>query len=124
MAAAAQRGAAGIRRRKGRHRRSISRCHRSGRTVPIFRRTAADLAIGGGNRPVFWHHAGGGLYSYGAGAQAEYFFSPQWAAHTFVEYERLTGSAAGSPLVVQRGSPNQFTFGLGARYSFTMHPLW
>ena len=26
--------------------------------------------------------------------------------------------------VVQRGSPNQFTFGLGARYSFTMHPLW
>ena len=72
--------------------------------------------------PVY--HAGGGLYSYGAGAQAEYFFSPQWAVHTFVEYERLTGSAAGSPLVVQRGSPNQFTFGLGARYSFTMHPLW
>jgi hypothetical protein len=27
-------------------------------------------------------------------------------------------------LVIQRGSPNQFTFGLGATYSFTMHPLW
>ena len=72
--------------------------------------------------PVY--HAGGGLYSYGTGAQAEYFFSPQWAAHSFVEYERLMGSAAGSPLVIQRGSPNQFTFGLGATYSFTMHPLW
>jgi outer membrane protein len=72
--------------------------------------------------PVY--HAGGGLYSYGAGTQAEYFFNPQWATHAFVEYERLTGSAADSPLVIQRGSPNQFTFGLGATYSFTMHPLW
>jgi outer membrane protein len=72
--------------------------------------------------PVY--RAGGGLYSYGAGAQTEYFFNPQWAVHGFVEYERLTGSAADSPLVVQRGSPNQFTFGLGAVYSFMMHPLW
>lgn len=72
--------------------------------------------------PVY--HAGGGLYSYGAGTQTEYFFNPQWAAHAFVEYERLTGSAADSPLVIQRGSPNQFTFGLGATYSFAMHPLW
>jgi outer membrane protein len=72
--------------------------------------------------PVY--HAGGGVYSYGAGGQAEYFFNPQWAAHGFVEYQRLTGSAADSPLVIQRGSPNQFTFGLGATYAFTMHPLW
>jgi MipA family protein len=72
--------------------------------------------------PVY--RAGGGLYSYGAGTQAEYFFNPQWAAHTFVEYERLTGSAADSPLVTQRGSPNQFTFGIGATYSFTMHQFW
>ncbi len=38
------------------------------------------------------------------------------------EYERLTGSAANSPLVTQRGSPDQFTFGLGATYSFAMTP--
>ncbi len=102
-------------------------------------------AIGQGDRSVFQHHRGavcrgnstiaglprlplynasGGLYSYGAGTQLEYFFSPQWSAHAFVEYERLTGSAADSPLVTQRGSPNQFTFGLGATYSFDMHPLW
>jgi len=41
-----------------------------------------------------------------------------------VEYERITDSAANSPLVTMRGSPNQFTFGLGATYTFSMHPLW
>ena len=72
--------------------------------------------------PVY--NARGGLYSYGAGGQVEYFFNSQWATHVLMEYERLTGSAADSPLVIQRGSPNQFTFGLGATYSFNMSPLW
>jgi MipA family protein len=72
--------------------------------------------------PVY--HADGGLYSYGAGTQTEYFLNPQWVTHAFVEYERLTGSAADTPLVTERGSPNQLTFGLGATYSFDMHPLW
>jgi len=72
--------------------------------------------------PVY--HAGGGFYSYGAGGQVEYFFNTQWATHAFVEYQRLTGSAADSPLVIQRGSPNQLTFGLGATYAFTTHPWW
>jgi MipA family protein len=72
--------------------------------------------------PVY--HADGGFYSYGAGTQTEYFFNAQWAAHAFVEYERLAGSAADSPLVTQRGSPNQLTLGLGATYAFTMHPWW
>ena len=72
--------------------------------------------------PVY--HASGGVYSYGAGGQIEYFFNPQWATYSFIEYERLVGSAADSPLVTQRGSPNQVTFGLGARYSFVTHPWW
>jgi outer membrane protein len=72
--------------------------------------------------PVY--HASGGFYSYGAGGQIEYFFNPQWATYGFIEYERLVGSAADSPLVTQRGSPNQVTFGLGARYSFVTHPWW
>ncbi len=72
--------------------------------------------------PVY--NATGGLYSYGAGTQLEYFFNPQWSAHAFAEYERLTGSAADFPLVTQRGSPNQLTFGLGATYSFAMRPWW
>ena len=72
--------------------------------------------------PVY--NATGGLYSYGAGTQLEYFFNPTWSAHAFAEYERLTDSVADSPLVTQRGSPNQFTFGLGATYSFSMAPWW
>jgi MipA family protein len=72
--------------------------------------------------PVY--NASGGLYSYGAGGQGEYFLNPQWATYSYIEYERLTGSAADSPLVIQRGSSNQFTFAVGARYSFTMHPVW
>ena len=80
--------------------------------------TVAGLAA----LPVY--SASGGLYSYGAGTQLEYFLNPQWSAHAFTEYERLTDSVADSPLVTQRGSPNQFTFGLGATYSFNMNPWW
>ena len=72
--------------------------------------------------PVY--NASGGLYSYGTGGQVEYFFNQQWSAHTLMEYERLTGSAAESPLVTQRGSPNQFTFGVGATYSFNIRQFW
>jgi MipA family protein len=72
--------------------------------------------------PVY--NATGGLYSYGAGGQIEYFWNKQWSTHAIVEYERLTGSVADSPLVTMRGSPNQFTFGVGATYTFAMRPLW
>jgi MipA family protein len=70
--------------------------------------------------PVY--NVSGGIYSYGAGTQVEYFWSPQWHTHAIFEYERLTGSAAASPLVTMRGSPNQFMFGVGATYTFGMHP--
>ena len=72
--------------------------------------------------PVY--NVSGGFYSYGAGTQLEYFWNPQWQTHAFVEYERITGSAADSPLVTMRGSPNQFMFGVGATYTFNMHPLF
>ncbi len=87
---------------------------------PYFSITAAQSAgstvSGLPQLPIYNAH--GGLYSYGAGSQVEYFFSKQWAAHVLAEYERLTDSAADSPLVTMRGSPNQFTFGVGATYSF------
>jgi len=95
---------------------------------PYFSITTAQAiaanALQPGLPPLTPYSAGGGLYSYGAGTQLEYFFSPQWAAHVLFEYERLTGDAANSPLVTQRGSPDQYTVGLGATYSFDMHPLW
>ena len=86
------------------------------------RQSTGSTASGLPELPVY--RAAGGLYSYGAGTQTEFFLNPQWATHAFVEYECLTGSAVDSPLVTERGSPNQLTFGLGATYSFDMHPLW
>jgi outer membrane protein len=97
-------------------------------TSPYFSISAAEAvnanALQPGLGPLTAYTAGGGLYSYGAGTQLEYFFNQQWSAHVFGEYQRLTDSAANSPLVIQRGSPNQFTVGVGAVYSFDMHPLW
>lgn len=97
-------------------------------TSPYFSITAAQAAAANALQPTLGpltpYHAGGGLYSYGAGTQLQYAFNQTWTAHVFVEYQRLTDSAADSPLVTQRGSPNQLTYGLGATYSFNMHPLW
>ena len=72
--------------------------------------------------PLF--DAKGGVRSVGAGTQARYFWTPQFATHAFVEYERLTGDAASSPLVEQRGTPNQLTFGVGATHSFDIKSPW
>jgi len=85
---------------------------------------AANMTFGQPPLPLTGYSANGGLYSYGAGTKLEYFLDPQWEVHGLFEYERLTGSAADSPLVTLRGSPNQYTFGIGATYSFNMQPLW
>ena len=81
---------------------------------PYFSITPAQSATSG--LPVFT--AKGGLKSYGAGVQTRYEWSAQWASHVFVEYDRLTGNVANSPLILQRGSPNQLVSGVGVTYSF------
>lgn len=97
-------------------------------TSPYFSITTGEAKAANMLQPTLGtltaYNAGGGLYSYGAGTQLQYTFSPAWTAHAFVEYQRLADSAADSPLVTQRGSPDQWTYGLGATYSFNMHPLW
>ena len=60
----------------------------------------------------------GGAYSVGFGSQVSYRINPHWEVHAYVEYEKLLGDAANSPLVRLRGSSNQTTVGLGASYSF------
>jgi len=72
--------------------------------------------------PVY--NAGGGFYSWGAGAQARYQWNPTWATYVFVEYERLIGGAGDSPIVTLRGSRDQWQVGLGVTYSFDMRALW
>jgi outer membrane protein len=62
--------------------------------------------------------AKGSAYSVGLGGQVSYRINPQWQVRAYVEYEKLLGDAADSPLVKLRGSSNQTTVGLGASYSF------
>jgi MipA family protein len=64
------------------------------------------------------YDAKGGSHSVGAGAQLRYKFNPQWEVRGYVEYDKLLGSAADSPLVKLRGSTNQTTYGIGVAYSF------
>lgn len=87
---------------------------------PYFSITPAQSVASG--LPVF--DARGGVRSYGAGAQARYEWSQQWASHLFVEYERLTASAADSPLVSLRGSRDQVSIGIGLSYSFDSRGIW
>jgi outer membrane protein len=89
-------------------------------TSPYFSIKAAQSA--GSGLPLY--NAGGGLRSYGAGAQARYEWSPQWASTVFIEYSRLAGDAANSPLVRQRGSRDQIQVGIGVSYSFDVRGLW
>jgi outer membrane protein len=62
--------------------------------------------------------AKGGAHSAGAGAQVKYQVNPKWEVHSYVEYDRLLGDAAKSPLVTARGSVNQTTVGIGVSYAF------
>jgi MipA family protein len=63
-------------------------------------------------------HASGGLNSAGIDATARYNLTEQFSLRAFVEWDRLTGDAADSPLVKARGSDNQVQFGFGAAYKF------
>ena len=83
-------------------------------TAPYFGINAEQAAASG--LPAF--DARGGSHSAGAGTQVRYQVDPHWEVHSYVEYDRLLGSAAASPLVTLRGSPDQVRVGLGASYSF------
>lgn len=66
--------------------------------------------------------ADAGLRSYGAGTSARYQLTDDLLGIAYVEYQKLAGSAGDSPLIDDRGSTDQFTFGLGMKYSF--HVNW
>jgi outer membrane protein len=87
----------------------------SGSAVDPYFSVDATQALASG-LPVY--DAKGGVRSYGAGAQLRYEVTPQWGTYVYVEYERLAGDVADSPLVTLRGSPNQTTVGAGITYSF------
>ena len=61
---------------------------------------------------------GGGIESYGAAASADYAITPRWGLAAYAKYDRLTGDAAGSPIVRAYGSRDQFSAGVGISYAF------
>lgn len=64
------------------------------------------------------YKADAGIRSYGVGASARYELTSNITTIGYVEYQKITGSAADSPLISDRGSSDQVTVGLGLKYSF------
>ena len=61
---------------------------------------------------------GGGVKSVGVGGAVTWKATDRITTQLFGEYSRLTGPAADSSLVKERGSPNQFMIGISATYRF------
>jgi len=68
--------------------------------------------------PVY--SAPAGIRSFGAGSLAKYKWSESISTMAFVEYQRLWTAAAESPLIDDRGSPNQLTVGVGMSFTFVV----
>jgi outer membrane protein len=62
--------------------------------------------------------ADGGIQAYGATASFLTALSPRWGLYTYAKYDRLTGDAANSPLVLTYGSRDQFSGGIALSYTF------
>jgi MipA family protein len=60
----------------------------------------------------------GGLEQVTSWLAAIYQFDRHWFGGAMVYYQRITGSAADSPIVTQRGTRNQITYGVGIAYAF------
>jgi MipA family protein len=70
------------------------------------------------------YNASSGWQAVGAGTQLKYRFNPTWATYGFIEYDKLVGPTANSPIVSgPAGGSNQWTFGIGLTYSLTMTGL-
>lgn len=63
--------------------------------------------------------ADGGFKSVGVAASARYEFRPDWFLNADASYSRLVGDAGDSP-IVDAGSEDQFTFGLGLSRRFSL----
>lgn len=77
--------------------------------------TAAESAANG---LVSAYAPSGGITSVGALAAVNTNWSPTWSTSLYAGYRRLTGDAAQSPIARALGSPNQYSFGATAIYSF------
>jgi outer membrane protein len=75
----------------------------------------ASLATG---LPIFSPR--GGLHAVGMITGLTYQFSPRFGLFGYGRYDRLVGDAAKSPIVLQHGSRDQFSGGVGLTYTFSL----
>jgi len=75
----------------------------------------ADQTVNSGLPP---YRPSGGVLSYGVGSFIVVPIREQLSATFLAGYDRLTGDAGSSPLVSDRGSPNQGMFGVLLSYEF------
>ena len=66
------------------------------------------------------YDAKGGVKSVGLALAAEYTFSPTWSGQAYVNYERLVGAAADSPIITGIGTRNQTIIGFTLSHSFSL----
>lgn len=66
--------------------------------------------------PAF--NPGGGLNQLTGWVAGIYRLAPKWYVGAMIYYQRLMGDAAASPIVMQRGTRNQLTYGVGLAYAF------
>lgn len=64
------------------------------------------------------YKASGGLKDVGIGMMANYRITERWGVMGQLQYSRLLGDAADSPIVKEEGSADQFMAGMGLSYSF------
>jgi outer membrane protein len=76
--------------------------------------TASDSAASG--LPVY--NPGGGLEQYTGWLALLYQIDKHWYAGAMAYAQRLAGDAADSPIVTQRGTRNQITYGVGLGYAW------
>jgi MipA family protein len=60
----------------------------------------------------------GGLEQMTGWLAAIYQIDKHWFGGAMIYYQRISGSAADSPIVTQRGNRNQITYGVGVAYAF------
>ena len=70
------------------------------------------------NLPAY--DAKAGLRSVGAGSMIKYNWTEQWATMSFIEFQRLAGSAGDSPVITSHGTRDQVSVGVGLSYSFSV----
>lgn len=86
------------------------------RYVDRFYGVSPDEAMANGLVSAYAPSAG--VTSVGALAAVSTNWSPAWSTSVYAGYKRLTGDAAQSPITRALGSPNQYSFGATATYSF------